>query len=217
MGNKILPLVVLLFLAFLLPGCSQKKPIELSGVEVEEYKGENLGSVNDFRENSIKGPQYVEKASYRLEVTGLVDSPKSYTYEQVLSHQSYTKVVTLYCVEGWNVRILWEGALIKDLLNEAGIRPEAKIVIFHAYDGYTTSFPMGYIMDNDILLAYKMNNATLPPERGFPFQVVAQDKWGYKWAKWVTKIELSDNLDYKGYWESRGYNNDGDLDKPKFG
>jgi DMSO/TMAO reductase YedYZ molybdopterin-dependent catalytic subunit len=66
-------------------------------------------------------------------------------------------------------------------------------------------------MNNDILLAYKMNNVTLPPERGFPFQVVAEDKWGYKWVKWVTKIEISGDPNYKGYWESNGYDNNGDI------
>ena len=57
----------------------------------------------------------------------------------------------------------------------------------------------------------------LPPERGFPFEVVAESKWGYKWVKWVTKIELSGDPNYRGYWESRGYNNDGDLSGPIFG
>ena len=46
------------------------------------------------------------------------------------------------------------------------------------------------------------------PERGYPFQVVAEDKLGYKWAKWVTGIEVSNDADYRGYWESRGYDND---------
>ncbi|MDO8987071.1 MAG: molybdopterin-dependent oxidoreductase, partial [Coriobacteriia bacterium] len=69
------------------------------------------------------------------------------------------------------------------------------------------------IRDNDLLLAYKMNGVELPPERGFPFQLVAQDKWGYKWAKWIEEIEVSDDTSFKGYWEQRGYSNEGDLDK----
>ncbi len=56
-----------------------------------------------------------------------------------------------------------------------------------------------------------MNGVVLPPERGFPFQLVAEDKLGYKWAKWIDRIELSDNADYKGYWEQRGYDNDADF------
>jgi DMSO/TMAO reductase YedYZ molybdopterin-dependent catalytic subunit len=62
-----------------------------------------------------------------------------------------------------------------------------------------------------------MNNATIPPERGFPFQLVAESKWGYKWIKWITKIEVSNNTDYQGYWESRGYSNLGDLNKDFLG
>jgi DMSO/TMAO reductase YedYZ molybdopterin-dependent catalytic subunit len=52
-----------------------------------------------------------------------------------------------------------------------------------------------------------MNGVVIPPERGFPFQLVAESKYGYKWIKWITTIELSDNADYLGYWESRGYSN----------
>ena len=57
----------------------------------------------------------------------------------------------------------------------------------------------------------------LRPERGFPFQVVAEQKWGYKWCKWVVGIELSAEEDPGGYWEDRGYSNTGDLDKPYYG
>ena len=125
-------------------------------------------------------------------------------------------MVRLDCVEGWSVNLLWEGVLVRDLLEQAGPLSEAKVVVFHAYDGYTTSFPVDYIMNNDIIIAYKMNDVTLPPERGFPFQLVAESKWGYKWIKWITKIELSDNVDYEGFWESRGYSNEGDLEKSFF-
>jgi DMSO/TMAO reductase YedYZ molybdopterin-dependent catalytic subunit len=192
-------------------------PEEMQTVEVREYEGKNLSSVNDFRENSIKGPQYVDIAAYELEIAGLVEKPLVFDYESVLeSYQHYRKVVRLDCVEGWSANILWEGMLVRDILNDAGVLPEAKTVIFHAYDEYTTSFPVDYIMDNDIIMAYKMNEITMPAERGYPFQLVAESKWGYKWIKWITKIELSDNEHHRGYWESRGYSNDADLDEGFF-
>jgi len=193
------------------------KTNELEPVEVRDYQGEKLCSINDFRENSIKGPQRVDIESYRLKVSGLVENSEAYTYDEVINnHQSYEKVVTLDCVEGWSVTILWKGLLVKDLLAEAKPLPNARVVIFHAYDGYTTSFPVDYIMNNDILIAYKMNGVTIPPERGFPFELVAESKWGYKWIKWITEIELSDDVNYRGYWEQRGYSNSGDLDKGFF-
>jgi DMSO/TMAO reductase YedYZ molybdopterin-dependent catalytic subunit len=204
------------------PGCGvdmdTNKTEELEPVEIREYEGVKLSSIDAFRENSIKGPQEVDAESYVLRITGLVMNPNNYTYDEVVNnHQHYKKVVTLDCVEGWSVTILWEGLLVRDLLEEANPLTNAKVVIFHAYDGYTTSLPIDYIMNNDILMAYKMNDVTLPPERGFPFQLVAESKWGYKWIKWITEIELSDDVDYRGYWESRGYSNNADLDKSFFG
>jgi len=187
-------------------------------VEIREYEGEDLSSISAFRENSIKGPQYIDAEDYKLNVTGLVNNKIEYTYDEVISNFSIQeKVVTLHCVEGWSVTILWEGVLVKDLIEAAGVDPSATTVIFYAYDGYTTSMPLDYIIDNHIIMAYKMNNVTLPPERGYPFQLVAESKWGYKWIKWITTIELSDNEDYLGYWERVGYSNDADLEDPFFG
>ena len=185
----------------------------LTSVEIRDYQGEDLSSIIDFRENSIRGPQEVNIDEYELEIVGLVKEPKTFKYNDILENfESYKKVVTLHCVEGWDVKILWEGILIRELIGIENVKSEAKTVIFHAYDGYTTSFPVEYVLDNDILLAYKMNEVTLPAIRGFPFQLVAESKWGYKWIKWVTRIELSDDEDYQGFWESRGYSNEGDLD-----
>ncbi|MBN2240766.1 MAG: molybdopterin-dependent oxidoreductase [Dehalococcoidales bacterium] len=193
------------------------KTTELGPVEIREYQGEKLSSVDDFRENSIGGPQYIDIEKYTLDIGGLVETPLSLTYNQVLEkYQSYEKVVTLSCVEGWSAKILWEGLLLKDIISDAGPLPEVRTVILFAYDGYSTSFPIEYIMDNDILIAYKMNEIDLPPERGYPFALVAESKWGYKWIKWITDIELSDRTDYEGYWESRGYSNDADLGRSFF-
>lgn len=187
-------------------------PIDLNPEEIREYEGENLGSIDSFRENSIKGPQIIDQTTFSLKVRGLVNESKEYSYDEVLSgFNSYRKIVTIYCVEGWSVKILWEGFLLKDLLGEVGVKPGAVAVIFYAYDGYSTALPLDYLLDNDILIAYKMNNVTLPPERGFPFQLVSESKLGYKWIKWITEIEVSDNPDYLGYWESRGYPNDANL------
>ena len=62
----------------------------------------------------------------------------------------------------------------------------------------------------------KDNDITLPPERGYPCQVVADGKFGYKWAKWVTEIELSSDINFRGFWEASGYNNNADINGPAF-
>jgi DMSO/TMAO reductase YedYZ molybdopterin-dependent catalytic subunit len=195
-------------------GSSPGGPVPLPAVEVRSYQGKDLSSVNDFRENSIKGPQQVNISDYRLTVTGLTNATKVYSYNEVLGqYPHYSKVVTLHCVEGWDATILWEGVQVRDLIRHAGADPRANTVIFTAHDGYTTSFPLDYLMNRDIIMAYRMNNVTLPAERGYPFQLVAEDKWGYKWIKWIEKIELTDDPTYRGYWEARGYSNTGDLNR----
>ncbi len=216
-GVRVLSVALSLIL-LAISGCQFNNDMEedndLETVEIREYEGVDLSSVDAFRENSIKGPQAIDIESYSLSITGLCQEPKSYTYDKVIdSYTNYKKVSKLHCVEGWSVTILWEGVLVRELIEKSKPLPEARVVIFHAYDGYTTSFPIEYIMDNDILLAHKMNELTLPVERGFPFHLVAEIKWGYKWIKWVTKIELSNDVNYEGYWESRGYSNIGDLEE----
>jgi DMSO/TMAO reductase YedYZ molybdopterin-dependent catalytic subunit len=77
-----------------------------------------------------------------LRITGLVDNPNNYSYDEIVDDfQTYKKVVRLDCVEGWSVTIFWEGVLVSNLIKEANASSNATVVIFHAYDGYTTSFP----------------------------------------------------------------------------
>jgi DMSO/TMAO reductase YedYZ molybdopterin-dependent catalytic subunit len=211
-------LVLATLFVSLLGGClGGQAPERLPGVEVRDYQGHPLSSVNDFRENSIRGPQQVNTTDYRLTVDGLVREEKSFTYDQVLREfPHYRKMVTLFCVEGWDATILWEGIKVSDLIAAAGPDPRADTVIFTAADGYTTSLPLDYIVDRNILLAYQMNNVTLPAARGYPFELVAEDRWGYKWIRWVTGIRLLDDPAYRGYWESRGYSNTADLNRSFF-
>jgi DMSO/TMAO reductase YedYZ molybdopterin-dependent catalytic subunit len=189
---------------------------EAQSAEIKEYRWERLDSIGKFEENSINGPQHVDIGKYALKIGGLVEKPLTLGYQQVLALKAESKITTIHCVEGWDVKILWEGVPIADILRGAGVKPAANTVVFRSADGYSTSLPLEYIIRKNILLASKMNGLVLPEERGFPFQVVAEDKWGYKWAKWVTGLELTKNRDYRGYWESRGYNNNGDQSGPIF-
>ncbi|MGD6808964.1 MAG: molybdopterin-dependent oxidoreductase [Candidatus Bathyarchaeia archaeon] len=188
------------------------EPQNLYPAEVREYQGEDLSSISNVRNNAIAGTQYIDNQTYRLNITGLVNNTLSLSYDEVLADfQAYKKVVTLNCVEGWSAKILWEGFLVQDLLDRAGVDPNATTVIFYASDGYSTALPIDYIKDNNILIAYKMNDLTLPPERGFPFQLVSESQLGYKWIKWITTIEVSNDSSYLGTWESRGYPNNATI------
>jgi DMSO/TMAO reductase YedYZ molybdopterin-dependent catalytic subunit len=180
-------------------------------LEIRDYEGIRLDPSVGPRDNSIAGIQQVNIKEYELQITGLVKNPLSFSYEQVLENKSYERLITLYCVEGWDATILWKGVRIMDLLSKAEILNENSNVIFHCVDGYTTSMPLETIKTRDLLLAYSSNGVTLPESLGFPFIVIAEDKAGYKWARWVNEIEISDDLTYEGYWESRGYSNEADI------
>ena len=176
--------------------------------EIREYNGIQLDSISAIRDEAIAGTQYINITTYRLEIAGLVNHEVSYTYDQIINnHTHYQKVDTLHCVEGWEATVLWEGIRLKDLLEEAGYNQTAQVLIFYAQDGYTTSLSLSYIVDNNIMIGYKINGLTLPAREGYPFQLVAVGKLGYKWIKWITKIEVSNNINYRGYWESYGYDN----------
>jgi DMSO/TMAO reductase YedYZ molybdopterin-dependent catalytic subunit len=181
--------------------------------EVQQYEGKLLSPAVGPRDNSIKGVQQVDITTYSLRITGLVNNEVIMNYDEVLTMTSFKRLITLHCVEGWDATILWEGVSLVELIEKAIPRSEAVTVIFHAADGYTTSLPWALVKEKQLILAYKANEIVLPPEMGYPFMVVAEDKLGYKWARWVTKIELSDNKDYKGYWESRGYTNEANIQK----
>lgn len=186
---------------------------DIQEVEINEYEGEKLGSVEDFRENSIKGVQEVDIEKYRLVIDGLVDNQKEYKYEELQDIDHIKKVITLNCVTGWSVKAMWEGIPLKVLFDEIEIKSNANTVIFYSPDGYSTSLPLSYIIDNNIMIADKVNDLQLPPEQGFPFQLIAEQKYGYKWIRWINRIELSDDPEFLGYWEEKGYSNSADLEE----
>lgn len=179
--------------------------------EIKEYKGVRLDPAIGPKDNSIKGIQNVPIEGYTLKLNGLVNQEVAISYEEVLKMTPVEKLITLHCVEGWDATVLWKGVRIKSLMDLAIAKPNANTVIFHCYDGYTTSMPLNTILERDMILAYSSNEVALPASLGFPFIVVAEDKLGYKWARWVTQIELSDNNSFKGYWENYGYDNNAEI------
>jgi DMSO/TMAO reductase YedYZ molybdopterin-dependent catalytic subunit len=190
-------------------GCSS--PAESALIEIRDYRGVKLGSVADFQENSILGPQVVDPDTYRLEIDGLVTQSASYTISQLLVLPHEIKIVELQCVEGWRVKALWEGIPLARLFQDVEPAGDATTVIFYAADGYTTSIPLSTILERDLILADRVNGVVLPVEQGFPLQLVAEEKYGYKWIRWITRIELSADSTYRGYSESRGFTNSGEI------
>ena len=190
--------------------------------EVSQYQDQNLTPINRYIQYlfehpdvAIHGTQNLDKATYHLAITGLVSNPINYTYDEIVNNiKSTLQVATLPCVEGWSVTLLWQGVRISDLLEHADVSPNANTLIFVAADGYTTSLPLDYVKQNNITIAYKMNNVTLTARTGWPFFLVATNQYGYKWIEWLTEINVSNDSSYLGYWESRGYPNNATVLNP---
>jgi len=175
--------------------------------------GQKLTPISQQLNNALAGTQVINNETYRLVVDGLVDNALSLSYADLLAYPQVSKLVYLPCVEGWGFYAKWTGPTLDSIFADAEVKPEAKIAIFYSADaseGYT-SLDLSYIQENNIIIALKDNDITLPPDRGFPFQVVAEGKWGYNWAKWVTRIDLSADTSFLGFWEKLGYSNDASI------
>jgi DMSO/TMAO reductase YedYZ molybdopterin-dependent catalytic subunit len=222
MKNKLLLIIIIsaLIVPLIFTGCTNTTPTTAPNSEIEatEYMGHQLTPISQQNNNALKGTQHIDKSTYTLTVDGLVEHPLSLSYADLQAYPQIAQLMDLDCVEGWRFTAKWTGPALSAIFADAGVKPEAKIVIFYTADvpeGYS-SLDLDYILKNNIIIALKDNDITLPPERGFPFQVVAMSKFGYKWAKWVTRIELSANTSFQGFWEGYGYNNNANIDGPAF-
>ncbi len=217
--KAIIPFIILAVLTFsLMIGCTKApSPTPTGEVEATEFQGKKLTPIKEQLNNALTGTRIIDRATYRLTIDGLVDNPLSLSYGDLLAYPQESRLTDLNCVEGWSFTAKWTGPQLNSIFNDARLKPEAKVAIFRTDDapyGYS-NLDLSYIHDHNIIIALKLNDITLPSDRGFPFQVVAESKWGYKWAKWVTRIQISDDINFRGVWESSGYNNNADITGPR--
>ncbi len=149
-------------------------------------------SLSGMGEQTLASPPPVDLETYRLQISGQVTTAQTYSYDEVLTRfPRHSRVATLSRAGGRNITARWEGVRVADLLDEAGVAPEGTTVIVSAPDGYAVSLPLTYLYDRDIILAYAANGATLSPDAGFPFLLVAEGRGGCTWVRWVTAIEVA--------------------------
>ena len=145
-------------------------------------------------------------ATYALTIKGLVDTPVSLSLSQI--HELFEPVtadMVLQCMTNvhWG-RIRFTGARLLDALNYAGLSEGACKVAFRGAEGFDTDLWIEEIREGPdaFLLAYAMNDEALPPDHGFPLRLTSDGKYGFKWPKWLTEIEVVD-YDYKGHYEGK--------------
>ena len=96
------------------------------------------------------------------------------------------------------------------------MKSEVRFIVFRCLDGYDVGIPLERGRQSGVLLAYEMNGVPLPSDHGYPLRASIPGIYGMMHAKWITEIELSDDVDYRGFWESRGYSNTANLDESFF-
>jgi DMSO/TMAO reductase YedYZ molybdopterin-dependent catalytic subunit len=154
-------------------------------------------------------PPVIQKASWKLQVTGLFDRPRALTLSDLLAYRAVTQPITQSCISnpiGGDLigTTNYTGARLRDVLQDLGLRPEAKALTVQAADGFYESVEMRDMLDSRTLLVYGMNGETLPVEHGFPLRIYIPNRYGMKQPKWITSIEAIDHSG-PGYWVDRGW------------
>ena len=152
----------------------------------------------------------VTKDDWKLAVDGLVENPVSLTFEQLLKLPQSESVSDIHCVTKWSrYDNHWVGLASRDLIALVRPKDEAKHVIFHAYDGYTTNTTIEAFAAEDAMVAHSWEGYPITRQHGGPVRIVIPRYYFWKSAKWVKRIEFSRD-DKPGFWEVRGYHNVGD-------
>jgi DMSO/TMAO reductase YedYZ molybdopterin-dependent catalytic subunit len=149
------------------------------------------------------------EADYRLTVDGMVDNPLELTLADVRSRKQTTLKRDFQCVTGWRVPdVPWKGVLLRDLLDEAGVKDGATHLRLSSFDGeYTESLTLEQARRGDVMAAHEMLDGPVKQEHGGPVRLYVAPMYGYKSLKWLERIEVVDELT-PGYWEVRGYDVD---------
>ena len=147
-----------------------------------------------------------------LRVSGMVDRPVELTWADLVALEVVEREVTLVCVSNevggeLSGNAVWRGVRLSDVLELAGIGPDADMLLSTSVDGWTASTPLEAVVGNDdALLAFGMNGEPLPFEHGFPLRMVVPGLYGYVSAtKWVSGLELTRFDTDQAYWSTRGY------------
>jgi DMSO/TMAO reductase YedYZ molybdopterin-dependent catalytic subunit len=163
---------------------------------------------------SEPGSRIPDADAYRLHIRGKVRREMKLSLEEIRRLRSVSVDAPLDCVVGWTDHAIWTGVPLRDVVARAGPLPDGRFAVFRDDRGFSSTLSMEYVRTGRPILAWEVNGRPLPREHGWPLRVVAPGKWGYKWVKWVTEIELSDR-GYEGTYESKGFSLDGDSDKPR--
>lgn len=168
------------------------------------------GASGEFRVYTVTEIPSFDNSNWFFKIDGAVEEPLSWSWEQFVALPRTVQVSDFHCVTGWSVyHNTWEGIPLKELLERAGVKAEARVVKLYSGDGvYTDSLTLEQAVQDDIMVAMMHDGELIPSELGGPVRLIVPQMYAYKSVKWLNRIELIEASSYAGYWEQRGYAND---------
>ena len=158
------------------------------------------------------GVPTIDQEGYRLEVVGLIGTPRAFLLEEIKGRGMSEVDARLTSVSGWSVRAVWQGLLWRDFLKMVAPLPEADHAEFTSLGGgYQTTVSLADLDHPRVLLAWSVSGEPLEVDYGGPLRMVIPNLYGYKSAKWLSRIEFVDSM-RGGYWEDRGYSRSGIIE-----
>jgi DMSO/TMAO reductase YedYZ molybdopterin-dependent catalytic subunit len=153
----------------------------------------------------------IDLTTWKLQIAGLVDRPVEFSLAAFRELPRIRVFSDFHCVTTWSrLGNLWEGVSVKELLQSCGIQPSARFAVVGAFDNdWTTNLPLSCLLESDVLLADLHDGMPIDPDHGGPVRLVVPRLFAWKSAKWINRIELTED-NHPGYWESVGYHNVGD-------
>jgi DMSO/TMAO reductase YedYZ molybdopterin-dependent catalytic subunit len=152
----------------------------------------------------------VPAGRWQLTIDGLIENPLTWDWAALRAQPVFRDVSDIHCVTAWSrFDNAWEGVSAKHILATVRPKAEARFVVFHSYDDYTTNLPLAEFDGHDVLLAHSWQGRPLPREHGGPVRAIVPRLYFWKSAKWIRRIEFL-AADRSGFWEVRGYHDHGD-------
>ena len=152
----------------------------------------------------------VTPEKFKLDVDGLVETKLHLNLDDFMALPQTDSVSDMHCVTQWSrYDNHWRGVSARALLERARPKPEARHVLLHSHDGYTTNVRLDQFDQPDVFLVHLWEGKPITRQHGGPVRVLIPRLYLWKSAKWVRRIELTAN-DRPGFWEVRGYHNNGD-------
>lgn len=208
--------IVTIILMFLVT-CKSDKNLQNPNASTDDVttmatpKGQKLQPAEKGPIRSALGQPEIDLDKFKLTIDGLVDSIVTLNWQEIRQLPAVrSDTILMYCVEGWEVWGNWKGIRVSDLLDIAQPHDSATHILFHCLDKYTTGLEIAYLEKYQSILAWEVNGQLLQEHDGLPLRLVNFGKLGYKWAKWVTRIQVMDRPRI-GFWESHGYGDRADV------